>query len=51
MPDPFAAAILLGTLAALLSRRVGPLKLMLAGGALGALRSRLSTLPVAGVSV
>ena len=51
VPDPFAAAILLGTLGALLSRRVGPLKLMLAGGLLGALRSRLSTLSVARVSV
>ena len=48
LPDPFAVVILAGTLGALLVRRVGPLKLVLAGGALGVLRSRLS--PVLGAS-
>lgn len=44
LPDPFAIAILLGTLIALLGRRVGAMKLMLAGGVLGMLRSRLMPL-------
>ena len=47
LPDPFAVAILLGTLVALLGRRIGPLKLMLAGGILGVVRSRLAGLPTA----
>jgi chromate transporter len=49
LPDPFAVAILIGTLVALLWRRVGPLRLMLVGGALGVVRSRLAGLPVARV--
>ena len=44
LPDAFAVAILLGTLVALLGSRVGPLKLMLAGGALGVLRGRVAPL-------
>ena len=44
LPDPFAIAILIGTLIALLGPRVGALRLMFAGGVLGVLRSRLMPL-------
>ena len=47
LPDPFAVAILAGTLVALLGPRIGALKLMLAGGALGVVRNRF--MPLAGV--
>jgi chromate transporter len=45
LPDLFAVAILIATVLALLAWRVGPLKLMLAGGAAGVLRSSLVPLP------
>jgi chromate transporter len=44
LPEPFATAILLGTLVALLGPGIGPLRLMLAGGLLGVLRSRIAPL-------
>jgi chromate transporter len=45
LPDPLAVAMLIGTLTALLAWRTGVMKLMLAGAALGVLRSRLLALP------
>jgi chromate transporter len=45
LPDPFAIAILMGTLMALLAWHIGVIKLMLAGAVLGVLRSRLTSLP------
>jgi chromate transporter len=45
LPDPLAVVMLIGTLAALLAWRTGAMKLMLAGAALGMLRSRLLSLP------
>jgi chromate transporter len=45
LPDPLAVAMLIGTLTALLAWRTGAMKLMLAGAALGVLRSRLLSLP------
>jgi len=45
LPDPFAIAILMGTLMALLAWHIGAIKLMLAGAVLGVLRSRLTSLP------
>ena len=45
LPDPFAIAILIGTLTALLAWRIGAIKLMMAGAGLGVLRSRLCSLP------
>jgi chromate transport protein ChrA len=41
LPDPFAIAILVATLLALTMTKLGVFKLMLAGAALGILRSRL----------
>ena len=45
LPDPWAIAMLIGTLIALLAWRIGVLKLMMAGAGLGVLRSRLLALP------
>jgi chromate transporter len=45
MPDPFAIAILIATLTALLAWRIGAINLMLAGAGLGVVRSRLCALP------
>ena len=45
LPDPFAIAILVGTLTALLAWRIGAIKLMMSGAGLGVLRSRLCSLP------
>jgi chromate transporter len=45
LPDRFAVAILLGTVAALSLSRVGAFKVILAGSVLGVLRSRLFGLP------
>lgn len=45
LPDPMAIAILVATVAALLVWRLGTLRLMIAGSALGVLRSRLFSLP------
>jgi len=46
LPDPFAVVLLGATVIALLSWRVGTIKLMLAGSVLGMLRSRWSSLHV-----
>lgn len=45
LPDPFAVAMLMGTLIALLAWHIGAIKLMMAGAGLGVLRSRLCSLP------
>jgi hypothetical protein len=45
LPDLFAITILIGTLIALLTRRMGAIKLMLAGAGLGVVRTRLCALP------
>jgi chromate transporter len=45
LPDPFAVAMLMGTLIVLLSWRISAIKLMMAGAVLGVLRSRLLSLP------
>jgi chromate transporter len=45
LPDPFAMAILIGTLIALLAWHMGAIKLMMAGTVLGVLRSRLASHP------
>jgi chromate transporter len=45
LPDPFTIAMLIGTLIALLGWRIGAIKLMMAGAALGVVRSRLISLP------
>lgn len=45
LPDPFAVAVLMGTLIALLAWRISAINLMLAGAGLGVLRSRLCALP------
>jgi len=45
LPDPFAVAMLVGTLIALLAWRLGAIKLIMAGAGLGVLRSRLCALP------
>jgi chromate transporter len=44
LPDPFAIAILIAALTALLAWRIGAIKLMMAGAGLGAVRSRLCAL-------
>jgi chromate transporter len=44
LPDPFAVVLFLGTLVALLGPRISAFKLILAGGALGVLRQRLTPL-------
>ncbi len=49
LPDPFTIAVLIGTVVALLGRRIGAMKLMLAGALVGVLRSRLLPLPGARV--
>jgi len=45
LPDPFALAILMGTLITLLAWRIGAIKLMGVGAIVGVLRSRLFPLP------
>ena len=45
LPDVLAIAMFIGTLIALLAWRTGVMKLMLAGAALGVLRSRLLSVP------
>ena len=45
LPDPFAIAILMGTLIAILAWRIGALKPISAGAVVGVLRSRLLPLP------
>ncbi len=45
LPDPFAIAVLIATVIALLVWRFGALKLIIAGSVLGVLRSRLFSLP------
>jgi len=45
LPDPVAVVMLIGTLIALLTWRIGALRLMGAGAIVGMLRSRLSALP------
>ena len=45
LPNPFAIVMLVGTLVALLTWRIGTLKLILAGAGLGVVRSRLIFLP------
>ena len=45
LPDPLAIVMLMGTLVALLTWRIGALKLMLAGAGLGVLWSYLRALP------
>jgi chromate transporter len=45
LPDPLAIVMLVGTLVALLTWRIGALKFMLAGAGLGVVRSRLIFLP------
>jgi chromate transporter len=45
LPDPFAVAILIATVIALLASPIGAVKLMVAGSVLGILRSRLFSLP------
>ena len=45
LPDPWAVAMLIGTLIALLAWRLGALKLISAGAVIGVLRSRLFPLP------
>jgi chromate transport protein ChrA len=47
LPDPFAVAMLMGTLIALLAWRIGVIKLMMGGAGLGVLRSRPCSLPSA----
>ena len=41
LPDPFAAAILIGTIVAMMAFRVGAFKVMIGGAVLGVLRSQL----------
>ena len=41
LPDPFAVAILIGTIVAMLAFRVGAFKVMIGGAVLGVLRSQL----------
>jgi chromate transporter len=45
LPDPFAFVMFVGALIALFAWRVAPLKLVVAGGIVGAVRSRLPFLP------
>ncbi|ETX06016.1 MAG: hypothetical protein ETSY2_19600, partial [Candidatus Entotheonella gemina] len=45
LPNPFAVAVLMGTLIALLAWRISAIKLMLTGAGLGVLRSRLCSFP------
>ena len=45
VPDPLAAVLLAGTIAALLASKTGPLKLMALGAAVGLLRERLQSVP------
>src|SRR5262249_21776194 len=45
LPDPFAIAMFVATVVALVVWRVGALRVMLAGSLLGVLRSRLLPLP------
>ena len=45
LPDPLAIVILIATLAALLYSKIGAMTLIPAGGVLGVLRSRVSSIP------
>jgi chromate transport protein ChrA len=45
LPDPFAVAMLMGTLVALFAWRIGATQLMMASSGLGVFRSRLCSLP------
>ena len=45
LPDPFAIALLIATVIALLVWRVGTFKLMMSGAVVGVLRSRVLSLP------
>lgn len=45
LPDPFAVAIFIGTLVAVMAWRIGVIKLMLGGAVLGMVRSRVMALP------
>lgn len=45
LPDPFAIAILIATVVALLVWRIGVFKLVMAGAVLGVLRSRIPAIP------
>jgi chromate transporter len=45
LPDPFAIAILVVTVIALVVGGIGPFKVIIAGAILGVLRSRLSSIP------
>jgi hypothetical protein len=45
LPDPFAVAILMATVIALLVWRIGAIKLMASGAVLGLLRSRVPMVP------
>jgi len=51
LPDPLAIVMLVGTLVALLTWRIGTLKLMLAGAGLGVVPSRLIFLPGVGALI
>jgi hypothetical protein len=46
LPDPFAIAMLITTVIALLVWRIGAVRLLVAGSVLGILRTRLFSLPV-----
>lgn len=45
LPDPIAAGLFVGTVAAMLAWKIGPIKLVVLGAALGVLRERLLSLP------
>jgi hypothetical protein len=45
LPDPFAVAIFVGTLVAVMAWRIGVIKLLLGGAVLGMVRSRVIALP------
>ena len=45
LPDPFAIVILIATLAALLYSKIGAMTLIPAGGVMGVLLSRVSSIP------
>jgi chromate transporter len=40
LPDPFAAAILIGTIIAMMALRIGAFQVMIGGAVLGVLRSQ-----------
>jgi chromate transport protein ChrA len=45
LPDAFAVVVLVGTLLGLVALRIGALRLMIGGGALGVLRTYLPAIP------